>query len=295
MQKKGFFAEASANQLRSFGPRAGWGFVGILLYFRARVYPRSGRCSGDPSGRGHAIVPRGRTRSVLPARASLAHSDPLVVSSIAFCRALHRVRRSWGRYNRPQEWTLGSEPRVVAVKPRAALLLPDGTSCLVYSSVSVLCRQLPYATEVKTCSIAVPVGSGLITVKTSNFVFRQSTSQLHLSTIVLASAVAVPVVSFSLEAKICTIAVPVGSGLITVKLQISLLLVLVHGRPCSIVYICRSISNVDIVRSGCSHLRAGTYAGQFDSKLPSCALEPSCIQITFLLACLLFCCCMYVS
>ena len=58
----------------------------------------------------------------------------------------------------------------------------------------------------------------------------------------LASAVAVPVVSFSLEAKICTIAVPVGSGLITVKLQISLLLVLVHGRPCSIVYICRSIS-----------------------------------------------------
>ena len=34
----------------------------------------------------------------LPARASLAHSDPLVSSSIAFCRALHRVRRSWGRY-----------------------------------------------------------------------------------------------------------------------------------------------------------------------------------------------------
>ena len=97
----------------------------------------------------------------------------------------------------------------------------------------------------------------------------------------LASAVAVPVVSFSLEAKICTIAVPVGSGLITVKLQISLLLVLVHGRPCSIVYICRSISNVDIVRSGCSHLRAGTYAGQFDSKLPSYALESSCIQIRF--------------
>ena len=36
---------------------------------------------------------------MLPARASLAHSDPLVSSSIAFCWALHRVRRSWGRYN----------------------------------------------------------------------------------------------------------------------------------------------------------------------------------------------------
>ena len=134
------------NQPAFFWSSGGLGFVGILLYFRARVYPRSGRSSGDPSGRGHAIVPRGRTWSVLPACASLAHSDPLVVSSIAFCRALHRVRRSWGRYNRPQEWTLGSEPRVVAVKPRAALLLPDGTSCLVYSSVSVLCRSLPYAT-----------------------------------------------------------------------------------------------------------------------------------------------------
>ena len=98
-RRKAFFAEASANQLRSFGPRAGWGFVGILLYFRARVYPRSGRSSGDPSGRGHAIVPRGRTRSVLPARASLAHSDPLVSSSIALCWAFHRVRRSWGRYS----------------------------------------------------------------------------------------------------------------------------------------------------------------------------------------------------
>ena len=98
----------------------------------------------------------------------------------------------------------------------------------------------------------------------------------------LASAV-VPLLSshFRWKLKICTIAVPVGSGLITVKLQISLLLVLVHGRPCSIVYICRSISNVDIVRSGCSHLRAGTYAGQFDSKLPSYALESSCIQIRF--------------
>ena len=39
--------------------------------------------------------------------------------------------------------------------------------------------------------------------------------------------------------------------------------------------------DVDIVRSGCSHLRAGTYAGQFDSKLPSYALESSCIQIRF--------------
>ena len=78
------------------------GRLGLRWYFvvfRARVYPRSGRSSGDPSGRGHVVVPRGRTRSVLPARASLAHSDPLVVSSIAFCRALHRVRRSWGRYS----------------------------------------------------------------------------------------------------------------------------------------------------------------------------------------------------
>ena len=68
---------------------------------------------GVSSGRGHAIVPRGRIRSVLPARASLAHSDPLVSSSIAFCWALHRARRSWGRYIRPQEWTLGSKPRAV--------------------------------------------------------------------------------------------------------------------------------------------------------------------------------------
>ena len=81
--------------------RVGASLVFCCSYFRARVYPRSGRSSGDPSGRGHAIVPRGRTRSVLPARASLAHSDPLVVSSIAFCRALHRVRRSWGRYKYP--------------------------------------------------------------------------------------------------------------------------------------------------------------------------------------------------
>ena len=87
------------NQPAFFWSSGGLGFVGILLYFRARVYPRSGRSSGDPSGRGHAIVPRGRTRSVLPARASLAHSDPLVSSPIiASCWALHRARRSWGRY-----------------------------------------------------------------------------------------------------------------------------------------------------------------------------------------------------
>ena len=39
-----------------------------------------------------------------------------------------------GDHHRPQEWTLGSKPRVVAVKPRATLLLSDGTSCLVYWS-----------------------------------------------------------------------------------------------------------------------------------------------------------------
>ena len=99
-----------------------------------RVCPLSCRRSGDPSGRGHVVVPRGRARSGLPARASLAHSDPLVSSSVAFCWALYRVRCSWGRYIRPQEWTLGSKPRVVAVKPRATLLLSDGTSCLVYWS-----------------------------------------------------------------------------------------------------------------------------------------------------------------
>ena len=64
-----------------------------------RVCHLSCRRSGDPSGRGHVVVPRGRARSVLPARASLAHSDPLVSSSIAFCWALHRVRCSWGRYS----------------------------------------------------------------------------------------------------------------------------------------------------------------------------------------------------
>ena len=64
-----------------------------------RVCPLSCRRSGDPSGRGHVVVPRGRARSGLPARASLAHSDPLVSSSVAFCWALYRVRCSWGRYN----------------------------------------------------------------------------------------------------------------------------------------------------------------------------------------------------
>ena len=83
------------------------GRVGASLVFCCifgRVCPLSCRRSGDPSGRGHVVVPRGRTRSVLPARASLAHSDPLVVSSIAFCRALHRVRRSWGRYSNKVKW-----------------------------------------------------------------------------------------------------------------------------------------------------------------------------------------------
>ena len=88
------FAEASANQLGSFGPWAGWGLLVFCCIF-GRVCHLSCRRSGDPSGRGHVVVPRGRARSVLPARASLAHSDPLVSSSIAFCWALHRVRCSW--------------------------------------------------------------------------------------------------------------------------------------------------------------------------------------------------------
>ena len=161
-----------------------------------RVCPLSCRGSGDPSGRGHAAVPRGRRRSVLPARASLAHSDPLVSSSIAFCWALRRVRRSWGRYIRPQEWTLGSNSRAVAVNSRATLLLSDGASCLTAASYVRLTPScvVTLCDLSKICTIAVPVGSGLITVKTSNFVFRQSTSQLHLGTIVLASAV-VPLLS----------------------------------------------------------------------------------------------------
>ena len=66
----------------------------------------------------------------------------------------------------------------------------------------VLSRQLPYATEVKICSIAVPVGSGLITVK--NFKFRIST--VHIPTASQYNRVgvccgSVAVVSFPLEAK----------------------------------------------------------------------------------------------
>ena len=81
---------------------------------------------------------------------------------------------------------------------------------------------------------------------------------------------------------------------------VPLLLVLVHVQL-------RAMSNSlhlpfgmligDTVRPGYSHLQAGPCnAGQFDSKLPSCALESSCIQnCVHLLACLLFCCCIYVS
>ena len=136
-----------------------------------RVCPLSCRGSGDPSGRGHVVVPRGRRRSVLPARASLAHSDPLVSSSIAFCWALRRVRRSWGRYIRPQEWTLGSKSRAVAVNSRATLLLSDGASCLTAASYVRLTPScvVTLCDLSKICTIAVPVGSGLITVKTSNF------------------------------------------------------------------------------------------------------------------------------
>ena len=126
-------ARCRANQLGSFGPWVVWGLLVFCCIF-GRVCPLSCRRSGDPSGRGHVVVPRGRARSGLPARASLAHSDPLVSSSVAFCWALYRVRCSWGRYIRPQEWTLGSKPRVVAVKPRATLLLSDGASCLSAAS-----------------------------------------------------------------------------------------------------------------------------------------------------------------
>ena len=123
-----------------------------------RVCPLSCRRSGDPSGRGHVVVPRGRARSGLPARASLAHSDPLVSSSVAFCWALRRVRRSWGRYIRPQEWTLGSKSRAVAVNSRATLLLSDGASCLTAASYVRLTPScvVTLCDLSKICTIAVP-------------------------------------------------------------------------------------------------------------------------------------------
>ena len=144
-----------------------------------RVCPLSCRGSGDPSGRGHVVVPRGRRRSVLPARASLAHSDPLVSSSIAFCWALRRVRRSWGRYIRPQEWTLGLKSRAVAVNSRATLLLSDGASCLTAASyvrltppcVVTLCDLSKNLHHCRSC--------WLWSHHSKNFKFRRSTSQLR--------------------------------------------------------------------------------------------------------------------
>ena len=102
---------------------AGWGSWVFCCIF-GRVCHLSCRRSGDPSGRGHVVVPRGRARSVLPARASLAHSDPLVSSSIAFCWALHRARRSWGRYSKSVQNTTSYHTSLLRVTLLTVYIAP---------------------------------------------------------------------------------------------------------------------------------------------------------------------------
>ena len=64
--------------------------------------------------------------------------------------------------------------------------------------------------------------------------------------------------------------------------------------PCPIVYICRSVCSSAIpCVPGTPIYRPVHNAGQFDSKLPSCALESSCIQIAVI--CWLVCCSAVVS